>query len=48
MKPMVGRDLLVDVGIKLLRQCLIGRGLKLEFLITSLVSGKLQHFVSLP
>jgi hypothetical protein len=37
MNPMVGRDLFVEDGIKLLRQCLIGLGLKLERLITFLV-----------
>jgi hypothetical protein len=36
-----------DEGIKLLRQCLIGRGLNFEFLM-SLFAGKLQHFVSRP
>jgi hypothetical protein len=33
MKPIVGRDLFVEDGIKLLRQCFIGRGLKLERLM---------------
>jgi hypothetical protein len=37
MKPIVGRDLFVEDGIKLLRQCLMGRGLKLDRLITFLV-----------
>jgi hypothetical protein len=45
---MVGRDLLEEDGVRLLRQCLMGRGLKLDLLMTFLVSGKLQHFVSLP
>ena len=45
---MVGRDLFDDDGVRLLRQCLMGRGLKLDRLMTFLVSGKAQHFVSLP
>jgi hypothetical protein len=48
MNPIVGRDLLVDEGIKLLRQCLIGRGLNRKCLVISFVSGKLQQFASLP
>jgi hypothetical protein len=38
----------VEDGMRLLRQCLIGLGLKLERLITFFVSGKLQHFESRP
>jgi hypothetical protein len=48
MKPIVGRDLLVEDGIKLLRQCLMGRARKLERLMTFLVWGNSQHFVSRP
>jgi len=44
----VGRDLFEEEGMRLLRQCLMGRGLNLKFLITALVAGKEQHFVSLP
>jgi hypothetical protein len=44
----VGRDLLDDDGMRLLRQCLIGRALNLKFLITALDSGNEQQFVSLP
>ena len=46
--PIVGRDLLLDAGIRLLRQCLIGRGLKFECLMTSFEAGNSQHFVSRP
>jgi hypothetical protein len=48
MNPIVGRDLFVEDGIKLLRQCLIGLGLNLERLMTFLVWGNSQHLVSRP